>query len=40
MTANNEAVKGEEAAPLPLFTELPTSQILGNPYSPSRMLMR
>src|SRR5215210_2715797 len=32
-----------EGAPflrLPLFTELPTRLILGNPYSPSRMLMR
>ena len=33
MSANNEAVKGEEAAPWPLFTKLPTRSLLGN--SPS-----
>ncbi len=34
MSENNEDVKGEESAPLPLFTELPTRQLLGNPLGP------
>jgi hypothetical protein len=34
MSENYEAVKGEEAAPCPLFTYLPTRWVPGKPHSP------
>jgi len=32
--------RSKGAAPRSLFTQLPTRRVLGNPYSPSLMLMR